>query len=161
VEVVILVWFAWVAVDTPPLPPAQVDAWRPASLPLLLAAVALGSVAAGRPFTLPYARAAVDPRWWDDVHFRRVNLILSSLWGVALLALASAALVLAPLAAPGRLAMALVSAATISAMLWLSAAFPYWYRRHCFLPLVRAGRAAYHPAPPRPRWLRRRGRRWT
>lgn len=46
-------------------------------------ALALGSwitLAAGRPFTLDYARAQTDPAKWNDPLFIRVNKLLTSVW---------------------------------------------------------------------------------
>ncbi|MGI9126088.1 MAG: hypothetical protein ACR2JM_15235 [Mycobacterium sp.] len=46
-------------------------------------ALALGSwatVAAGRPFTLEYARAHTDPSKWKDPLFIRVNYLLTVVW---------------------------------------------------------------------------------
>ncbi|WP_203991837.1 hypothetical protein [Sphaerisporangium rufum] len=63
--------------DSPltPYGPALVNAW--------LAATVWGSLAAGRPFTLGIARGMTPPRLWDTPQFRRVNVTITAVWGVA------------------------------------------------------------------------------
>ena len=55
--------------------------------------VVLASMAAGRPFTLQYARDQVAPEFWNRPEFIRTNYIITSAW-----ALAFAVMVLAELA---------------------------------------------------------------
>jgi len=45
-----------------------------------LAAVALGSILAGTPFTLQYAREMVEPKVRDHPLFYRVNLLMTTAW---------------------------------------------------------------------------------
>jgi len=53
---------------------------------LMYAAVAWGSILAGRPFTLQYARESAPPEHWQSPAFLRANLIISVVWGLAFLA---------------------------------------------------------------------------
>ena len=55
--------------------------------------VVLASMAAGRPFTLQYARDQVAPEFWDQPEFIRTNYVITGAW-----ALAFAVMVLAELA---------------------------------------------------------------
>jgi uncharacterized membrane protein len=48
----------------------------------ILAAVTFGSIFVGRPFTLQYAREMVDKSIWDNPRFIRVNILMTSAWGV-------------------------------------------------------------------------------
>jgi uncharacterized membrane protein YhaH (DUF805 family) len=50
-----------------------------------LAAGVLGGLAAGKPFTLEYARQNVDPSKWSDPVFVRTNNILTGVWGAVFL----------------------------------------------------------------------------
>lgn len=50
---------------------------------LWLAAVAWGSLAVGRPFTLGIARASVPAALWDNPLFRRVNVVITGVWAGA------------------------------------------------------------------------------
>lgn len=45
-----------------------------------LAVGSWGSLLAGRPFTLQYARAHTDPSKWNDPLFVRVNVLLTAIW---------------------------------------------------------------------------------
>jgi hypothetical protein len=53
----------------------------------------IASMAAGRPFTLQYARDQIAPEFWDRPEFIRMNYVITGAW-----ALAFAAMVLAELA---------------------------------------------------------------
>ncbi|MFB6520537.1 hypothetical protein [Streptomyces sp. NPDC056401] len=50
-----------------------------------LFAVALGSILAGVPFTLQYAREQVDRKFWDTPVFKRTNYVITGVWGLAFL----------------------------------------------------------------------------
>ncbi|MCX5126293.1 hypothetical protein [Streptomyces sp. NBC_00347] len=50
-----------------------------------LFAVALGSILAGMPFTLQYAREQVDRKFWDTPVFKRTNYVITGVWGLAFL----------------------------------------------------------------------------
>lgn len=88
-----------------------------------LAAVAWGSLAAGMPFTLQYARDDWPEALWDNPLFRITNQILTAVWGAAFTVIAAAALL-----APGLL-LGFVIASTVVAViltLWLPRRFPRW-----------------------------------
>ena len=48
---------------------------------LVLALVAFGSLLAGVPFTIQYARDMVDRSRWDHPLFMSVNVLMTSVWG--------------------------------------------------------------------------------
>jgi hypothetical protein len=48
---------------------------------LILALVAFGSILAGVPFTIQYARDMVDKSRWDHPVFRSVNVTMTGVWG--------------------------------------------------------------------------------
>ncbi|MGD9530872.1 carotenoid oxygenase family protein [Pseudonocardia sp.] len=50
---------------------------------LVLALVAFGSLAAGRPFTEYYARQQVPRMFWGSPRFKRVNRVITAVWGAA------------------------------------------------------------------------------
>jgi hypothetical protein len=156
-ELAIGSWFVVTAVDRGPLPLAILDGWRPALLPLMLAATAFASLAVDRPCTLQYARLWLDRRWWGNSHVLRVNRLLTAMWGGAFLAMAGLAFALATHLG-GRVITGIASAGLFAIAGWTTLQLPYWYRMHCFLPRVRAGLDPYHPAPRRPRWMKYRCR---
>ncbi|MFI5764209.1 hypothetical protein ACIA8F_25135 [Streptomyces sp. NPDC051563] len=47
--------------------------------------IALGSILAGVPFTLQYAREQVDRKFWDSPVFKRTNYLITGVWGLAFL----------------------------------------------------------------------------
>jgi len=51
-----------------------------------LAAVTFGSILAGIPFTLQYARGMVDRALWENPVFIRVNVLMTGAWGGIFLA---------------------------------------------------------------------------
>ncbi len=53
---------------------------------LMYAAAAWGSIVAGRPFRLQYARESAPPEHWQSPVFWRANLIITVVWGLAFLA---------------------------------------------------------------------------
>ena len=59
-----------------------------------LLAIVLGSMAAGRPFTLQYAREQVAPALWDSPAFVRTNYVISGAWALAFAVLVGADLML-------------------------------------------------------------------
>lgn len=52
---------------------------------IALFAIALGSILAGVPFTLQYAREQVDRKFWDTPTFKRTNYLITGVWGLAFL----------------------------------------------------------------------------
>jgi all-trans-retinol 13,14-reductase len=53
---------------------------------LLYAGVAWGSILAGKPFSLQYARESTPPEHWQSPPFLRANVIISVVWGLGFLA---------------------------------------------------------------------------
>jgi all-trans-retinol 13,14-reductase len=49
---------------------------------LVLALVAFGSLIAGVPFTIQYARDMVDKSRWDHPVFKSVNVFMTGVWGI-------------------------------------------------------------------------------
>ncbi|GLZ49708.1 hypothetical protein Acsp06_58930 [Actinomycetospora sp. NBRC 106375] len=49
---------------------------------VVIALVALGSLAVGRPFTEFYAKKQAPPEVWNTPTFKQVNRVLTALWGV-------------------------------------------------------------------------------
>jgi hypothetical protein len=60
-----------------------------------LVGVVLGSIilatASTRPFTAEYAKRSTPREYWDSPLFRRINLVLSAAWGVAIAVMGAAA----------------------------------------------------------------------
>ncbi|MFI5639689.1 hypothetical protein ACIA8H_20045 [Streptomyces goshikiensis] len=57
---------------------------------IALTAIAFGSMAVRKPFTLQYAREQVDPALWDSPVFLRTNYMITGAWGLAFLVAAIA-----------------------------------------------------------------------
>ena len=55
--------------------------WSGVLIYMVLAAVAFGSILAGVPFTLQYAREMVDPSRHENPVFLRVNILMTGVWG--------------------------------------------------------------------------------
>jgi all-trans-retinol 13,14-reductase len=87
---------------------------------LLLAAIAWGSLLAGNPFTLPYARESAPPERWNLPSFVRANQWITAVWGTDFILQAA---VLEWQAARSGLFPSLISI-TLSA---LSLLFTFWY----------------------------------
>jgi hypothetical protein len=60
---------------------------------VVIAVVAFGSLAVGRPFTEYYAKQTTPREYWQSPDFRRINRVLTALWGAVfvLIALCDAA----------------------------------------------------------------------
>ncbi|HUY18269.1 MAG TPA: hypothetical protein VMV15_03500 [Candidatus Binataceae bacterium] len=107
--------------------------YSPVVIWLMYAAVAWGSVAAGRPFTLQYARESAPPEHWQSTAFWRTNLIISMVWGLAFL-INIALVVIALNSKHSSLLLAV-----IFPLLTLAAA---WIFTMCYSGMGRAGREA-------------------
>jgi len=59
----------------------EMEPWRAFVIPILLAAMAFGSVIIKMPFTVPYAKERSPPEMWVMPHFIIVNRILTLFWG--------------------------------------------------------------------------------
>ena len=88
-----------------------------------LLAVVLLSIAAGRPFTLVYARRSVPAALWDQPEFLRTNVVISTAWALAFAALVAAdVLMLLRPDLPLRLGILVTVAALVGAV-----KFTDWY----------------------------------
>ncbi|HYZ64575.1 MAG TPA: hypothetical protein VE650_19150, partial [Acetobacteraceae bacterium] len=56
--------------------------------------IVLASMAAGRPFTLQYARQQVAPQFWDRPEFIRTNYVITAGWALAFAVMVCAELAL-------------------------------------------------------------------
>ena len=88
-----------------------------------LLAIVLATLAAGRPFTLQYARETVAPEFWNSPEFVRTNYVLTAAWAVAFLVMviAEAALLYVP-GMSRRLGVIIVVLALVGAVKFTS-----WY----------------------------------
>ncbi|MES4891234.1 hypothetical protein [Streptomyces sp. NPDC096012] len=87
-ELADLVFFAGLAVigglaDAGTLRWLEVYSGEVSNIALVL--IAFGSMAAGTPFTLQYAREQVDPAQWHTPAFLRANYMITGVWGLAFL----------------------------------------------------------------------------
>jgi hypothetical protein len=84
-----------------------------------LFAIVAGSILAGRPFTIQYAKESVPEEFWDHPRFRRVNYLISGAWAAAfaVMVAAEATMLLAP-GMPRALGYGLVAAAMVGAALF-------------------------------------------
>jgi hypothetical protein len=107
-----------------------------------LLVIVLASMAARRPFTLPYARRVVPEHLWHDPRFLKINQIITGAWAIAFLltALADAAVVFVP-GFPAWLGLAIMAAALAAAIVF-SRRFPAWLQAR----RARARAAAGDPA---------------
>ncbi len=101
-----------------------------------LMAIAWGSLLAGTPFTIQYAREQVAPKFWDSPTFLRINQYITAAWGLyfSLCALISAYRLVS--GDPSLIwKYAWVGLAFVATA--FTAYFPAWYRAH-----------ALHATPP-------------
>lgn len=61
---------------------AELDKYSQSISSGALAIIAFGSIVAGHPFTVDYARLEAPPQAWHTALFKRINLVLSSAWAV-------------------------------------------------------------------------------
>ncbi|HYZ34335.1 MAG TPA: hypothetical protein VE684_18855 [Crenalkalicoccus sp.] len=108
-------------------------AWTVATVRLVvdggLALMIFAALAAGWPFTLPYARERVPPALWATPGFWQVNRRISAAWGLALLVctLADAAVAFLDAAPPGLAVVATVAA--LAGAAWFTRWYPEVARR--------------------------------
>ena len=55
---------------------------------VVIAVIAIGSIAFRTPFTIQYARETTDPRYWRSPLFLRINYVITAVWAVAFLLIA-------------------------------------------------------------------------
>ena len=88
------------------------------SVDLGLFAIVAGSILAGRPFTIQYAKETVPREYWDHPRFRRVNYLISGVWAAAFAVMVAAeAAMLASPRIPQELGYGIVAAALVAAAL--------------------------------------------
>jgi hypothetical protein len=94
-----------------------------------LAAIALGSLLAGTPFTIQYAREQVAPEFWHKPGFLRVNQYITAAWGLnfVLAALVSG---YRHLSGDASLVWKYAWVALSLLAVLFTAYFPGWYRSH-------------------------------
>lgn len=105
------------------------ERWGTVVMNAVLAAMALGTIVANRPFTWQYARDDWPEPYWRDPLFLKTNSILTALWTVAFVFGATTAWI-ATRGAGNTLLLRYVlpnSASAIAAV--VSLAFPAWYPR--------------------------------
>jgi hypothetical protein len=68
------------------------EKWSGEMSSLALAAFTFGSLLAGNPFTLPYAKETTPREYWDSPVFLRVNRIITLAWALAFTVTAAAGL---------------------------------------------------------------------
>lgn len=61
---------------------AELDRYSQAISSGALALIAFGSILAGHPFTVDYAKEEAPPQVWHTALFRRISLVLSAAWAV-------------------------------------------------------------------------------
>ncbi len=128
----IVVWAAFglklavLAVGVP-----HIDMWMPYFLPAMLVVLAFGSLAAGHPFTLPFAREQSNPDMWENPHFLHVNRILTVVWGVVF-----AGMLFSVWYWQLPWQRWLGSFACFSAAWLFTKWFPQWYQRNIYLPAI-------------------------
>jgi hypothetical protein len=64
---------------------AELDQYSQAISSGALGIIALGSIVAGHPFTVDYAKEEAPPQVWHTAVFKRINLVLSATWAVVFL----------------------------------------------------------------------------
>lgn len=99
---------------------------------LILAATAWGSLVAGTPFTLQYAREAAPRERWHERSFLLVNRWITAVWGADFILQAA---VLEWQAARGGFLPSLISVCLTAGSLAFTITFPGWMRRRNLSPL--------------------------
>jgi hypothetical protein len=88
--------------------------------------IVLVSMAAGRPFTLQYAREQVAPEFWNGHEFVRTNYIITAVWALAFLVMVITELALLYMPGmPPRIGIIVVILALVGAVKFTS-----WYPEH-------------------------------
>jgi hypothetical protein len=94
----------------------------------VLAAVALGSLAIGKPFTLQYARAEVSKDKWMHPVFIFINRVLTFAWGISFLFNLGVNIMQKIYPFPSLAIAFLTNGSTVGA-LFFTIWFPKWYRK--------------------------------
>ena len=64
---------------------SELDKYSQAISSGALGIIALGSIVFGHPFTVDYAKEEAPPETWHTAAFKRINLVLTSVWTVVFL----------------------------------------------------------------------------
>ncbi len=113
---------------------------------LTLASVAWGSLLAGNPFTLDYAKEDWDQAFWDNPIFVETNQIITAVWGgvFTVQMLLEGMAMMADLQGAARLVLVAVGPrALLAVAVFFSAWFPRWYPQRA--AARRGGEAAAAP----------------
>jgi uncharacterized membrane protein len=121
-----LVLFGGLLVATVGLAQTGILIWSGVLINAVLAAVASGSILAGVPFTLQYAREMVDPAHHDNPVFLRVNILMTGVWGGIFAVNALLDYLSLVLPGPVGQAAALITYCTLAAGI----VFTLWYPVH-------------------------------
>jgi hypothetical protein len=100
--------------------------WSGVLIYMVLAAVAFGSILAGVPFTLQYAREMVDPSRHENPVFLRVNILMTGVWGGIYVVNALLDYLALVFAGPVAQTAALITYGTLTAGI----VFTLWYPAH-------------------------------
>lgn len=122
-------FFAVFLIATVFIPMHVVDFWAQPLGSLALLLFALGTVLAGQPFTLAYARESTDPALWDTPAFYRANLVISLAWAAGFCVMTAGAFLAAFGGAPYAAATWLSSLAGIGGALLFQATYRKRLRR--------------------------------
>ena len=109
---------------------------------IALAGMAWGSIIAHSPFTYQYARDDWSPEFWDQPLFRRVNEIITAVWGVFFTI--DLVLTIVALAKPELkiILVAILPNVLLAPGIIFSLVFPNWYTRR---DVIKGIRAQTHP----------------
>ena len=147
VEATATAFFAAHALVTLGLGSALFETYDALLAPVALAAMAWGTLLAGTPFTLLYAREDWPREYWDAPLFRRINALLTSLWAVVFTVNAGLG-GLSVLRPASRLwLVAILPQLGIAAGVALSIVLPRWYPRRWAAQEI-AAREPYRWPPP-------------
>jgi hypothetical protein len=146
-EATATVFFAAHALVTVGLGSSFFETYAVLLAPVALATMAWGTLLAGTPFTLVYAREDWPREYWDAPLFRRINTLLTSMWAVVFTV--NAALGgLSVLRPASRLWLTgILPQLGIAAGVALSIVLPRWYPRRWAAHEI-AAREPYRWAPP-------------
>ncbi|MBV8334986.1 MAG: hypothetical protein JO358_05980, partial [Alphaproteobacteria bacterium] len=103
-----------------------------------LVAIAWGSLAAGTPFTIQYAREQVAPEFWHTALFNRVNQYITAVWGLDFFLSALVSLYRHATGDAGSASQYAWVLFSLGAMLF-TVYFPDWYRHRALRPARSSG----------------------
>ena len=119
-----LVLFGGLLVVTVGLARTGILIWSGVLINAVLAAVAFGSILAGVPFTLQYAREMVDSAHHNNPVFLRVNILMTGVWGGIFGFNALLDYLALALPGPAGLAAALITYGTLAAGIVFTIRYP-------------------------------------